>query len=410
MDRPLESRQGGAPRIVARLRWGIEDVPQDAGLLEILPELHQPQDRPADTPGEHVEGNQLAHAELVLHHQSGTNPEDQHGGDLVDQASALTSDIAQVGRPEAGADIGGKLLLPAALHLRLYRHRLERLNTAHRLHQKGLVLCTPGELLVEPAAQYWGDKERQQQIERDRPQHHPDQGRAVAVHHHKEDQGEKEVDHHRQARSGNEVTDRLQLPYPGHRIPHPTGLEIAQRQTQQVVKEAGVEAHVDAVGCMRKEAGAQTTQHYLEDRHRQQADGEHIQGGHAPMHQHLVDHHLKKERRDQGEKLQEEGGQQHLAQQPAVFNDGGDEPAEIKAAALARQQRAFSDENQLTAPGGLEDLSGQGQRAALQWILDQQPLRLSLIAGDDEIVAVVVTGDGGQCGLGQPLPITLDRP
>ena len=54
---------------------------------------------------------------------------------------------------EAGRDVARELLLPAALHLRLDRHRLERLDAGDALDQEGLVLRAAPELLVEPAAE-----------------------------------------------------------------------------------------------------------------------------------------------------------------------------------------------------------------------------------------------------------------
>ena len=48
-------------------------------------------------------------------------------------------------------DIGGELLLPAPLHLRLDRHRLQRLDAGDAFDQEGLVLGAAVELLVEPA-------------------------------------------------------------------------------------------------------------------------------------------------------------------------------------------------------------------------------------------------------------------
>ena len=71
--------------------------------------------------------------------------------------------------------------------------------------------------------------------------------------------------------------------------------------------------------------GAQDAENALEHRNRHQADDQDIERGEAAMHQHLVDHDLEEQRRDQREQLQEERGDQHLAQQMAVFVDRADE-------------------------------------------------------------------------------------
>ena len=59
--------------------------------------------------------------------------------------------LPRLSDPEAGADIAGELLFPAPLHLRLDRHRLERLDAGDALDQKRLVLGAALEFLVEPA-------------------------------------------------------------------------------------------------------------------------------------------------------------------------------------------------------------------------------------------------------------------
>ena len=47
----------------------VEDIPElldgDVGLLELLPQAHQPQQGLRHSPGEHLERNQLADGELV---------------------------------------------------------------------------------------------------------------------------------------------------------------------------------------------------------------------------------------------------------------------------------------------------------------------------------------------------------
>ena len=64
----------------------------------------------------------------------------------------LACGIAEADDAEARGDIAGELLFPAALHLRLDRHRLERLDAGDALDQKSLVLGAAREFLVEPLA------------------------------------------------------------------------------------------------------------------------------------------------------------------------------------------------------------------------------------------------------------------
>ena len=46
-------------------------------LLEVLPELRQPQHRLRDPAGQHVEGDQLADRQLAVDHQLGAEIEDR---------------------------------------------------------------------------------------------------------------------------------------------------------------------------------------------------------------------------------------------------------------------------------------------------------------------------------------------
>ncbi len=46
----------------------------------------------------------------------------------------------------------------------------------------------------------------------------------------------------------------------------------------------------------------------VERDHHDEADSQDVEGGKALVHQHLVHHHLKEQRRHQGEQLQEERG------------------------------------------------------------------------------------------------------
>ena len=88
---------------------------------------------------------------LAVDHQLGAEIEDRGRHQLADELHRLARDVAEAEDAEARGDIAGELLLPAALHLRLDRHRLQRLDAGHALDQEGLVLRAAPELLVEPA-------------------------------------------------------------------------------------------------------------------------------------------------------------------------------------------------------------------------------------------------------------------
>jgi hypothetical protein len=98
------------------------------------------------------------------------------------------------------------------------------------------------------------------------------------------------------------------------------------------------------------------------------------------VHQHLVHHHLEEQRADQGEQLQQEADQQHLAQQLAVFDQAGDEPGEVKLGQFTGQAGAAGDQDQLahlirSLPGAARCLPdklacSQGNTLAYCYIFD----------------------------------------
>src|SRR5215475_6874303 len=107
-------------------------------------------------------------------------------------------------------------------------------------------------------------------------------------------------------------------------------LKVGHRQSQQVVEQAGTEFDVDAVGGMREQIGPQDAQNGLENRDRQQTHDQNVEGIQGAVYQHLVDDHLEEQRRDQCEQLQEERGEQHLAQETSIFVDRSKKPGDVE--------------------------------------------------------------------------------
>ena len=99
-----------------------------------------------------------------------------------------------------------------------------------------------------------------------------------------------------------------------------------------MMKQARAQLDVDAVGRVRKQIVAQDSEHGVEQRDDDEADDEHVERGQRAVHQHLVDHDLEEQWRDQRKQLEEERGGQHLAEQPPVFADRADEPGDIELA------------------------------------------------------------------------------
>ncbi len=154
---------------------------------------------------------------------------------------------------------------------------------------------------------------------------------------------------------------------------------------------------------MGEHVGAKAVQDDVEQVHHQQAEGEDVEGGEAPVHQHFVDHHLEEKRGDQGKELNEERCQQDLAQQLFVFEDGGDEPGEVEAAKLLGKTGALCDQHEPARPAGFE-IGAREDRGLFQQRIVDEHLFVRDLRQDDE-VAVGGLGDGRQPDLIEPRPI-----
>jgi len=78
----------------------------------------------------------------------GAPEQDRDGHQFADQLHGVARRVAEREHSKTGADIAGELLLPAALHLRLHRHRLQGFDAVDALDEKGLVLGSAREFLV----------------------------------------------------------------------------------------------------------------------------------------------------------------------------------------------------------------------------------------------------------------------
>ena len=340
---------------------------------------------------------------LAFDDQLGAEIEDAGGDDLADELHHLARGVAEAQDPEARGHIAGELFFPAALHLRLDRHGLERLDPGHALDQEGLVLGAALEFLVQPPPEQRRRRRRDRDVERERAEHDPGQQRRVEEHHRQEHEGEEQVDDEGQGRAGEEIADVLQFAHPRHRIADAPRLEVGHRQSQQVVEQARAELDVDAVGGVREQIGPQDAQNGLEHRDRHQTDDQHVERAQGPVHQHLVDDHLEEQRRDQGEQLQEERRDQHLAQEMAIFVDRSQKPGDVEPAGDVRQSGPAGHQDQPAVPDreklGPRHQGGPGRQRRLD-----QDLVLGGL-GDHQEPAIAQGRDGGQGRLGKPRPV-----
>ena len=193
---------------------------------------------------------------MPFDHQLGAQPQGAHGDELADEIGAFVRHGRERCGFESGGHIARQLGIPAALHLRLHRHALQRIDARDGLDQEGLVLRAAVELLVQPRAQERRDQQGDHEIQRQRRQHHQRQPDAVIQHHANEHHREEHVEHHGDRIAGKKGTDVLQFPHTRHRIADPTRLEIAQWKMQQVAEQPGAKLDVDAAGGVREDVAA----------------------------------------------------------------------------------------------------------------------------------------------------------
>jgi hypothetical protein len=79
----------------------------------------------------------------------------------------LARGVAEAQHPEARGCVTGELFFPTALHLRLDRHGLERLDAGHALDQEGLVLGAALEFLIQPVPEQRRRRRRDRDVKRE---------------------------------------------------------------------------------------------------------------------------------------------------------------------------------------------------------------------------------------------------
>ena len=319
---------------------GVEDVAQarhgDAGLLEVGPQLGHAHDGLGHALGKHVEGHELAYAEFASHDQVGAVPEGGGVDEFANQVDAFVRPAGEVLGFEAGADVGGELVVPAAGEAGLQGAGLDGLDAGDGFHQHGLVFCSAGELDIQALAQNGHHGQAQAKVQGQADQHDEGERHAVEQHDGHEEDGEHHVQQHGEGVAGEEAADVFQLAHAGHRVAHAPRLEVGQGQLHEVSEQPRAQFHINAAGGVAEDVAAQGVEQAFEHHDHHEADDQHVQGGQAAVHQDFVHDDLEEQGADQRKELQHEGDEQHFAQQFAVFDEAGDEPGEVELGQLAR--------------------------------------------------------------------------
>src|SRR5574341_260385 len=127
----------------------------------------------------------------------------------------------------------------------------------------------------------------------------------------------------------------------------------------------------------------------------------------AFVHEHLVDDDLGEERREQAKELEKEGRDEHLAEEFAIFDDGRNEPGEIKLQILKTQVGPLRKEQQFARPSRFELLARKHERASFNRVLNQGLLPVDL--GQDDISPVRSLRDGRDRSARQFAPVSLEQ-
>ena len=159
------------------------------------------------------------------------------------------------------------------------------------------------------------------------------------------------------------------------------------------------ELDVDAAGGVAEHIGAQASQDALEDDDHDQADDQHVERGDAAVHEHLVHHDLEEQRADECEELQDEADAEDFEEQAAVFDEAGDEPAEVESGERAGGAGATGDEDEAAGPVGgegverFDDGSGNAGRTVCSAIgvLQKNALRIATREDDEALGTSIVS-------------------
>ncbi len=125
------------------------------------------------------------------------------------------------------------------------------------------------------------------------------------------------------------------------------------------------------------------------------------------VHQYFIDHDLCKQRRDQGKKLKKERGNQHFAEERAVFDDGRDEPGEIKFQVLRTNHGPLRKEQQFSGRCAFELLAGENARSRLDGILHEYLFTFDF--REDDITPIPLLRHGRQRRPGKCAPRDFEQ-
>ena len=197
------------------VRHGVEDIAQpidrEASLMEVLPDLRQPEHRRAHAARKHIESDKLADRQIAADDELGAEIKGRGDDQLVDRLHRLAGRIIQADDLEARSHVACELLLPAALHLRFDRHGLQRLDPGDALDQEGLILGAAAEFLIEALAKHRRRDHGDSDVKWESGEHDEGQERRIIKHHRQEDECKKKIDNESERRACEKLSYVLKL-------------------------------------------------------------------------------------------------------------------------------------------------------------------------------------------------------
>ncbi|MNZ31344.1 hypothetical protein D3C78_486380 [compost metagenome] len=164
-------------------------------MLEILPDLGQAQNRLHHMAGQHVESHQLAGRQLPIHNQHHAPPQQQRGGQLLNQTNTLPGPNTDDACVKRSPHIRRQLTLPLLLETAFGGASLDGFDARHSLGEKGGVCRTQLVFAQRPAAQQGAHAQPKQEVQDQGADHHPCQEWCIAVHHRDEQATEGQIQH-----------------------------------------------------------------------------------------------------------------------------------------------------------------------------------------------------------------------
>ena len=115
-------------------------------------------------------------------------------------------------------------------------------------------------------------------------------------------------------------------------------LEVARRQAEKVLEHLQAQHRVDAVAHVEDEVLAHPGHRGGENHKHRQTDADHRQRVERVMDNHFVNHYLGEQRRCERHQLDCERREEYVAEDAAVLQQFGDEPAEAEFRACRAQR------------------------------------------------------------------------